>query len=68
MIGDTKRDDMARELAASLVRAGCDPKNPPLGSKPPAVAAFNEYVRRGGINYNNSDEFMKDLVKRTGEV
>lgn len=67
MIEDETRDQMARELYNALIKSGSDPKDPPTESRPPSGAAFADYRRRGGFDYTNPDEFMADLVTRTGE-
>lgn len=54
---------MADELHRRLVAVGADTKNPPTGSNPPAAAAFAEYQKRGGTQFQDADKFATALVE-----
>jgi hypothetical protein len=60
-------DGMADELRNVLRQRGLDPKNPPVGQgipTPPAEAAFQEYTRRGGNQFQNADRMVSALITK----
>jgi hypothetical protein len=68
-MNDNTLEELAQELHNGLVRAGADPKNPPLhNGSAPGERAFAEYKRRGGTGFDNQDDFMAALIQRVGEI
>ncbi len=57
---------MATELRGALLAAGLDPTDPPQDSRPPTTAAWTEYQRRGGGQYDDPDDFITALVLEAG--